>query len=142
MTFLEAIEPHNERLDFYQKSKNFSGDVNHLRALANIYLEFVYQGKGDVKPNLGCNDCKSKMMQRILTHRDMCLNTNGGEIKKASNSIITIEETGTYELSLGGENYDSMKMGELKSIASKKGMNTYRKTKQQIIEWLKENKDV
>ena len=62
MDFLKEIEPHNERLDAYQKNKTFSGDVNALRDLARIYNKYVYQGKGDVKANLACGQCKAKMI--------------------------------------------------------------------------------
>lgn len=113
MDFLEEIEPHKERLDHYRKSGNYSGDVNSLRDLARIYMKYIYKGKGDVKANLTCSQCKAKMMQRILSHY------NGSSQPELD--------------------YDNLKMGTLKSLASNKGMNTYKKKKTDIIQWLKEN---
>ena len=153
MTFLEEIEKHNTRLDHYQEAGNYSGDVNDLRDLARIYMEYVYKGKGDVKPNLGCGACKQKMMQRLISHRTLAIS----EIKideaierdkyyEASSPDVLLEDLDTMIDSLTsepyiwlGEDFDSMKMGELKSLASKKGLNTYKKTKVELIQWLKEN---
>lgn len=71
MNFIEAIEPHESRLDAYQKTKSYGGtDTNELRELINIFMEYVANPKGDMIPSLGCGNCISKMFQRLVTHRE------------------------------------------------------------------------
>jgi len=148
MDFLKEIEPHNDRLDAYQKNKTFSGDVNALRDLARIYNKYVYQGKGDVKANLACGQCKAKMMDRLLAHRLSCHANEFLEYAKdvvnrfeedSDHKPLTEEVVVNHLNKLWSLDYDSMKFQELKSMASQKGMNTYKKSKQDIIEWLKNN---
>ena len=88
MNFTEAIEPHEARLNAYQKTKSFGGaDTNELRELINIFMEYVANPKGDMIPSLGCGNCVNKMFQRLVTHREIERQKNVDFLNSHTNSL-------------------------------------------------------
>jgi len=163
MNFLEAIEPFNDRLDTYQKLKTFSGiQPRDLRLLADIFLEYVANPKGDMIPTLGCSPCVAKMFQRLVTHREQERQNNVdffNSISKDNTITISIgevefiqrdledqiaEETGQGfkdhpELSEEAkEAYEddiikSLAWGAFKKHCNEQGLNVKGKTKKQLL---------
>lgn len=130
MTYLEAIEPHQYRLSVFERFGNFSGDINEIRQLADIYMTYVYQGKNDTPANLGCTTCKANMFRRLITHRNE-------QLKLAADTINEFIKKEPTKITVLNVDINSMKWHELKNHAKALGMNIEQgTTKEDILNYL------
>jgi hypothetical protein len=119
MNFIEAIEPHEARLNAYQKTKSFGGaDTNELRELINIFMEYVANPKGDMIPSLGCGNCVNKMFQRLVTHREIERQKNVDFFNAVTNAKpIHIDTSNAEMVTLGQIDLeDQIKQEELETL--------------------------